>query len=144
MALPQQKFREIVFQLLFSSEFVEIEEEMIAFMMQQLAVTKKVVREAEAKRKAIIERLPEIDEMIKSFSFAYEPERVGRVERSVLRLSIYEICFEELPPKVAIAEAIRLTRKFAAAEGGSFVNAVLDALYQSREKDGKSAPISEE
>jgi len=45
---------------------------------------------------------------------------------------MYELFFETetLPPKVAIAEAIRLTRKFSSPESASFVNAILDAAYQ--------------
>lgn len=134
MAISQQKFREIVFQLLFSQDFVVTEEEEIVdFMMQQLAVTKKTMKEAQGKWRSIVSHISEIDEMIRRFSSAYDLERIAKVEKSVLRLGVYELCFETgIPPVVAIAEAIRLTRKFATAESSTFVNAVLDALYQDR------------
>ena len=50
----------------------------------------------------------------------------------MLRLAVYEMLYlSSLPPKVSIAEAIRLTRKYSTAESSSFINAVLDAIYQT-------------
>ena len=133
MAISQQKFREIVFQLLFSQDFSLIEdEEMISFMMEHLCVTKKIMREAIEKGNAVVACLPEIDEKIRTYSLSYDFDRIAKVEKSVLRLAIYEMCYEgALPAKVAIAEAIRLTRKFSIGESSAFVNAVLDAIFQS-------------
>ncbi|MES2198964.1 MAG: transcription antitermination factor NusB [Chlamydiota bacterium] len=138
MALSPQKFREIVFQLLYSHDFVLGEEDdMIDFMMEQLAVTKKSMKEAQEKHQEVVSRIPEIDEHIRRFSVSYNLERIGRVEKSILRLGVYEICYQEIvPAKVAIAEAIRLTRKFSTPESGSFINAVLDSILQDRLSPG--------
>ncbi len=143
MAFSQQKFREIVFQLLFSQDFVQIEEEILDFMMHQLAVTKSTMRKALEKGKLVASHFSEIDEVIRRFSSAYDIDRIGKVERTILRLGIYELCYEsEIPSKVAIAEAIRLARKFSTAESSLFVNAVLDAYFQSGEKDVRPSTIS--
>ena len=133
MALSPQKFREIVFQLLYSHDFVLGEEDdMIDFMMEQLSVTKKSMKEAQEKHQKISSHIPEIDEQIRRFSVSYNLERIGRVEKSILRLGVYELCYQEVvPPKVAISEAIRLTRKFSTSESGSFINAVLDSILQN-------------
>ena len=135
MAISQQKLREIVFQLLFSQSFTASEEdEVIDFMMQQLKVTKKVMKEAEEKCQKILSKLEDVDALIARFCDSYEFNRIAEVEKSVLRLAVYDLCYldSSLPPKVAIAEAIRLTRKFATAESAGFVNAVLDAIHQDR------------
>lgn len=133
MALSQQKFREIVFQLLFSYDFTGVEEEeMTEFMMGQFFVTKKAVREAEEKKKLVQAGLDKVDELIKRFCVSYDFDRIARAEKNILRLAVYEMCFgPSLPPKVAIAEAVRLTRKYATAESAGFVNAVLDAIFQN-------------
>lgn len=56
-------------------------------------------------------------------------EQIDPVERAVLLLSTYEIQFRrDIPPKVAITEAVRLTKKFGAQDGFRYVNAVLDKL----------------
>lgn len=134
MALSPQKFREIVFQLLYSHDFILGEEDdMIDFMMEQLSVTKKSMKEAQEKHQKIFSRISEIDEQIRRFSVSYDLERIGRVEKNILRLGVYELCYDDsIPAKVAIAEAIRLTRKFSTAESGAFINAVLDSLLQDR------------
>ena len=143
MDFSQQKFREIIFQLLFSQDFTEMEDEVLDFMMEQLSVTKKTMYKAQDKWKLIIAKLPEIDEKIKILSSSYEFGRISKVEKNILRLGVYELCYEtSLPPKVVIAEAIRLTRKFSTPEGASFVNAVLDALFQGEEKDARCATVS--
>lgn len=70
--------------------------------------------------------------MITEHSTSYEFERIPRIERNVLRLGVYEIMYDsDIPPKVAIAEAIRLTRKFATPESATFVNAILDSILKS-------------
>lgn len=128
MALSNQKFREIVFQLLFGLDFsTPSEEDTTEMLMQQLAVPKRALFEAQARAQKMVKLFPEIDRTIASHSKEYEFDRIPRVERAILRLGIFELFHDsEIPPKVAIAEAIRLARKFATAEAASFINAVLD------------------
>ncbi|MGC1879413.1 MAG: transcription antitermination factor NusB [Rhabdochlamydiaceae bacterium] len=130
MPISPQKFREIVFQLLYSDDFGGCAE-VVEMIMSQLAVTKKTVREACEIKEKILEKKTQIDELICKHSESYDFERIPRVERNVIRLGAYEILFSsDTPPKVAIAEAIRLTRKFATPEAAAFVNAILDSLYK--------------
>jgi N utilization substance protein B len=135
MAISQQKFREIVFHLLYSHDFAQnTVEDMIPFLMAQHSVPKKTLYTAEAKSSLVIDKLSEIDAMITEISTSYQFERISRIEKNILRLGIFELCFsEDIPPKVAISEGIRLARKFATPEGASFVNAVLDAIYRRKE-----------
>lgn len=132
MPIPQQKFREIVFQLIYSGDFAgSTDEEMTSFMMQQFAVTKKVVREAIERQKLVEAKRDDLDLQIKNASVAYDFDRITRIERNILRLSLYELLFDQtIPPKVVIAEGIRLARKFASPEGANFVNAILDSIYK--------------
>ncbi|MES2272843.1 MAG: transcription antitermination factor NusB [Chlamydiota bacterium] len=135
MSLPPQKFREIVLQVLYSRDFsTDEEDEMIPFMMNELKVTKRVMLDVHLRVAAAILKLPEIDLLIQSQSTEYTFERISRVERTILRLGLFEILFDpEVPPKVAIAEAIRLCRKFGTPESADFVNAVLDGIYKKNE-----------
>jgi transcription antitermination protein NusB len=60
----------------------------------------------------------------------------------VLRLALYEMLHDDqIPPKVAIAEAIRLSRKFSTPESSSFINAILDAIYKSSQ--GEQANVKQ-
>lgn len=131
MAIAPQKFREIVFLLLYSADFHNDQEEvLISIIMAELNVTKKGVRDAIKIKDQILEKQKEIDIKIQSSSKSYLFDRILGVERNVLRLAVYELLFSQsVPPKVAITEAIRLTRKFATPEAATFVNAVIDAIY---------------
>lgn len=133
MALSQQKFREIVFQLLYSQDVGRPNTElMIDLMMGELTVSKKNVRLAQDRVALILKELPDIDERISAISTSYDFDRIQTVTKNILRLAIFELFFDPLiPPKVAIAEAIRLSRKFSTPESASFVNALLDHLYQA-------------
>lgn len=133
MPLPAQKFREVVFQVLYSFDIARAsDEEMQTLLMKELAITKKTVKEAQARAHQVLKEQSKIDEMIAKTSHSYEFERIQTVERNILRLGVFEIFFDpSIPPKVAIAEAMRLARKFSTPEAASFINAILDTLYQS-------------
>lgn len=133
MSLPAQKFREIVFQMLYSYDMGRAtDEHMVDLLSEQLSVTKKSVKEAQARVRKILENLEDIDTLIAKTSHSYAFERIQSVEKNILRMSVFELLFDDsIPEKVAIVEAMRLATKFSTRESASFVNAILDALYQS-------------
>ena len=132
MALPPQKFREIVFQLLYSQDFSPLEpDQSIPFMMNELKVTRRSVADAHERVQQVLAHLPAMDEKIRKASTEYTFERISRVEKTILRLGVFELFHDpSIPPKVAIAEAIRLCRKFGTPESAQFVNAILDAIFK--------------
>ena len=138
MALPVQKFREIVLQILFSRDFEATDDaDMVPFMMNELKVTRRAMLDAHQRMASVVEKLPEIDEIITRHSTEYTFERISRVEKTILRLAIFELKYDDsIPELVAIAEAIRLCRKFGTPESAQFVNAILDGIYK---KDVKPA-----
>lgn len=130
-SLPPQKFREIVFQLIYSHDFGG-GGEVLDVLMTELRVSKNAVRMANAVKEKFLEKKAEVDELIAKHSQSYEPDRIPRVERNLIRLGVYELLFQEgVPPKVVIAEAMRMARKFSTDEAASFVNALLDGVYKS-------------
>ena len=139
MPLPPQKFREAVFQVLFMSDFAPVPDEMVHFMMGELKTTRREISLAIDRVKSILEKKEPIDEAISLQSTEYSLERISKVELAVLRLGLYELLFDAtIPAKVAIAEGIRLTRKFGTNESAQFINAILDAVHK------KNAPVPEE
>lgn len=136
MSLPLQKFREIVFLTLFSYLTGDPEEsETVKLYMEQLKTSKANVMLGYKKALAIREKLPEIDEILANHAEAFDFERIQTVEKTALRIGAYELLFDpEIPPKVAISEALRLTKKFSTSSAVSFVNAILDKVYETRGK----------
>lgn len=141
MSVPQRKFREIVFQLLYSHDLGGFAEgDMIPFMMEELSVTRATMEQAHRRMQEIHGKLAEIDAIIAKMSLLYDFSRIQRVERNILRLGMYELFYDsEIPPKVAIAEAMRLCRKFSTPEAGHFVNALLDEAYKKSLEQGIEA-----
>ena len=84
----------------------------------------------------------DLDELISRFSRNWRVDRLGRVERTLLRLALYEMLYrQDVPAKVAINEALELTRQFGEDNAVSFVNGVLDAAAKAIE-DGALAGLS--
>ncbi len=135
MALPKQKFRELIVQLLYGEDFSCGEEgPVLEFAMEQIKTTKRKAKEAYDFVHAICEKKEFLDQKIKELSVAYEFDRISPVELNVLRLAIFELFFvKEVPTKVVFAEGIRLCRKFGTPESARFINALLSTLFKKDE-----------
>lgn len=137
MTFPIQKLREIILQMLFSYDLGHPnQEDLVSLIMSELAVSKKIALEALSKTLKIIEKKEEIDAVITQASTAYAIDRIQNVEKNVLRLGIYELLFEtDIPEKVVLAEAIRMTRKFSTPESAGYINAVLDNISKNKKTE---------
>ena len=82
-----------------------------------------------------VERQKEIDEVLARYTENWDLERMAVVDRNILRLSTFELLYlEEIPPKVAINEAVNMAKKYSQLESGKFVNGVLDKISHSEPK----------
>ena len=127
--MKRRELREHVFQLLFRVEFNSSEE-----MDEQVSMYFDGVREEETlaekdetyiteKYKKIVEKIPE---MLNASAKGWKTSRMGRVDLTILRLAVYEMKFDEdIPEKVAINEAVELSKKFGGDESPAFINGVL-------------------
>ena len=80
------------------------------------------------------EHLGEVDARVSSALDNWRLERVGKIDRAILRIGAVEILYiEEGPPKVSIQEAIRLAEAYGGEDSPRFVNGVLDALFKGHE-----------
>ncbi|MBI2878516.1 MAG: transcription antitermination factor NusB [Candidatus Rokubacteria bacterium] len=70
-----------------------------------------------------------IDECLAQFADRWELSRMAVVDRNILRAGIYELLWcSEIPPKVAINEALEIAKKFSTGESTRFINGVLDRV----------------
>ena len=75
------------------------------------------------------ERRDEIDAIIQESSTNWSLERIGLVERNILRFAIYELCFlPDIPPNVTINEAVEVAKKYGTKEAPAFINGILDRV----------------
>ncbi len=88
----------------------------------------------------VIEHMPQLDEIITKSAPQWPIEQITIIDRNVLRLGLLELLFskrEEVPPKVAINEAIELGKTFGGESSGKFVNGVLGTVYREIGEPGK-------
>jgi len=77
------------------------------------------------------ENLAQCDELIVASIIKWELSRLSSVDKSILRLAVYQLKFcSDIPPRVVINEAIELAKKFSTDKSGPFVNGVLDAILK--------------
>lgn len=81
--------------------------------------------------KHILEHSDEIDNYIRRYATEWPLEQITLVDRNVLRIGIYELLYSEnIPPRVAINEAIEIAKAFGGESSGKFINGVLGAIYK--------------
>jgi N utilization substance protein B len=72
-----------------------------------------------------------IDHAITQFAEHWDLDRMAVVDRNILRLAVYELLWTaEVPPKVAINEAIEIAKKFGTKESSRFINGLLDRIHK--------------
>lgn len=75
-----------------------------------------------------------IDSVIAKTATDWPIEQISPVDRNVLRIGVYELMYSnEVPPKVAINEAVELGKTFGGNSSGKFINGVLGTLYKEKE-----------
>jgi len=85
--------------------------------------------------------LAALDKLIVQYAPEWPLSQITVIDRNVLRIGIYELCFnKEIPPKVAINEAIELAKTFGGSSSGKFVNGVLGSIYKEQQKNNSSKP----
>jgi len=81
----------------------------------------------------VVEHLLSINKIIAKAAPEWPIDQITIVDRNILRLGLYELLYsnkEEVPPKVAINEAIELAKSFGGESSGKFINGVLGTVYK--------------
>ena len=89
------------------------------------------LEEAERLAQGIIEQYRSLDGHASAAADNWRIERLGAVERNILRIGVYELTTEAAPPKVIINEAVQLAHWFGGGKSPAFVNGVLDRVARS-------------
>lgn len=81
----------------------------------------------------VIAHKQEFDAIFERLAQHWAVSRMPVVDRNILRIGTYELLYApEVPPKVAINEAIELAKRFGGADSGKFANAILDRVHKER------------
>lgn len=81
------------------------------------------------------EHRAELDARIRALAQHWEIGRMATIDRNILRMAAFELLYsKDVPPKVAINEAIELAKLYSTADSGSFVNGILDKILSGKEQ----------
>ena len=86
---------------------------------------------AEALAEGVIAQAGTLDQHASKAADNWRIERLGAIERNILRIGVYELTAETAPPKVVINEAVQLAHWFGGLKSPAFVNGVLDRVARS-------------
>lgn len=79
----------------------------------------------------VLQHKPDIDALIVKYAPEWPLDQITTVDRNVLRIGIYELKYnDDIPPKVAINEAIELAKTFGGESSGKFINGVLGSIFK--------------
>jgi N utilization substance protein B len=125
--LSRRAARERILKLLFQRDFRSIS---LTELLEEQPTDNPYVREVIG---GLEEKLPEIDRIIAQRAEGWRLERLHSVDRNILRLAVYELCYrEDIPPQVAINEAVELAKKYGGEHSPAFINGILDRIWKER------------
>lgn len=76
-----------------------------------------------------------IDKLISDHTTNWKLKRMAVIDRNILRFATYELLYsEEIPPKVAINEAIDIAKRYGDKDSGKFVNGILDKIAKTQKE----------
>ena len=82
-----------------------------------------------------LKNLVQIDEYITSYAENWQLSRMAVIDRNIMRMGVFELLYlEDMPPKVAINEAVELAKKYGDTESGKFVNGILDKINKKEDR----------
>jgi N utilization substance protein B len=95
---------------------------------------------AEPLIRALVPRLPELDAQINHYSENWKTDRIAPVDKNILRLALYEMFHvPDVPPVVAINEAIEIAKSLSTDDSGKFVNGILDRARKDLNRPSREA-----
>lgn len=135
--------REIALQALFQTDLVvdmPLERALTAASSEHDVIEAKIAIEyATSLAKGVMDYRKEIDDMIISNMEGWSLERIGNIERNILRLCLYEIRFADEPiaPAVAINEAVNLGKLYCDDNGPKFINGIMGKFMRNTQGQNK-------
>ncbi len=132
MLRPETKARARALQILYSMEIGNATLDDAVTRLARLTGPDPTVYDgAESLADAVLKERDDLDRHATEAADNWRLERIAPVERNILRIGVHELLRGEVPPKVAIDEAVQLAHWFGGAKAPSFVNGVLDRVAHS-------------
>lgn len=127
----RRKAREVALQVLYQLDVLQIDvKEAVELFWNNFDAPDEVRHFSSLLVEGTWCKVAEIDSLISSCSENWSIARMSKVDKNILRMAVYELLYcQDIPPKVALNEAIDLGKVYGSENSSSFINGILDALY---------------
>ncbi len=133
--MTRRESRELAFILVFEKSFQGDEVTIVELIENALELEIFPTNAfAENLARKVYDNLDEIDTAINENLVGWSAKRISRVARAILRVSVAELFYSDVPVGVAINEAIEITKKYATQDDAAYVNGVLGAVAKKIER----------
>ena len=133
--MNRHQLREHLFKLLYLQEFFkgeELEEQVALYFTYEDSFRDDEILALMSRLENVNKHIGEIDAKISSTARGWKLERMSKVDLSILRLGVYELLFDDsIPDKVAINEAVEISKTYGGEDTSSFINGILGELSRS-------------
>lgn len=132
----RRKSREHTLKILYRRDITKEDiNEIIKSYWKENNINSSITEFSEQLAKGTADNLEKIDDYIKKVSEHWAIDRMGVIDRNLLRMAVQELLFmEDIPLNVTIDEAIEIAKKFGTDDSANFVNGVLDKIKNDLEK----------
>jgi N utilization substance protein B len=135
----RRRAREIALQVLYQRELNSLEvEEALNLFRNNFEVWKGAMDFSERLVKGVEEHREDLDRVIEHYSSNWKVDRMAHVDRTILRIATYELLYcNDIPPRVAINEAIDIGKKYGSEDSGAFINGILDKVRSEERRQAQ-------
>lgn len=129
----RRRARELAIQTLFHLEFSPDDpSDTFQLICENFSSSQSIRPFARELVMGVCENKASLDHMIRKASQNWRMERMTHVDKSILRLAVFELLFrEDIPPRVSLDEAVELGKKFGSEKSPRYINGVLDNIYMT-------------
>jgi N utilization substance protein B len=125
-----------LFQLDFNPEPIDIA---LQDFWEEKTPTAREKSYAEEIIKGVVQHKKELDEKLSEYANRWNSDRMGAVDRTVMRVALFEMLYrEDIPPVVSINEAVHFAKDFSSFQSGRFVNGVLDRIRKEIDRPART------
>ncbi len=124
--------RETALNVLYQIDVAKITvDEALATAMENTGLEGDAAEFTETLVRGVLAHVRELDKHVEGLAVGWEPQRFPAVDRSILRMAMFEILYlDHIPPSVSINEAVDMAKKYSTDESGKFINGVLGAFVR--------------
>lgn len=142
--MSRRKARESALQMLFQLDVGQNDWQAAENTLAEAEIHESNQEFARQVVRGTLENLEFVDKIINKYSLEWPVDRLANVDKTILRLAIFELAYMETSYKIVINESVELAKIFGGDESGSFINAILDSVYNKEIISSKQPETTEE